>query len=172
MEYFNGQITAVRVPTPYTTMDNACLYCNSNLRTIFLGKTITTLVSDCLAGFSNINKIFIGSDKAPALDPADNTGYTFRATVLGGLVQGENCTIYGVKGSGSSYHVNSTDPWQWDGCIKADITPSNPNLNEKISEMNANIKTWKIDTDTYESDKELETFKEEVINKDTGSPII
>lgn len=173
MEYYNNHITAVRVPTPYIEMDNACLYCNENLRTVFLGKTITKLVSDCLAGFSNINKIFIGSDKAPALDPADDTGYTFRATQSGGYVQGKNCTIYGVKGSSSSYHVNSTDPWQWDGCIKADITPSDiNNNNEKIPEMNENIKTWKIDTNTYESDKELETFKEEVINKITGSPII
>ena len=173
MEYYNGDITAVRVPTPYTTMDNACLYCNNNLRTVFLGKTITKLVSDCLAGFSNINKIFIGSDEAPALDPADNTGYTFRATVAGGYVQGKNCTIYGVKGSSSSYHVNSTDPWQWDGCIKADVTSDGGyNNNTNIPEMNANIKTWKIDTDTYESDKELETFKAEVINKVTGSPII
>lgn len=172
MEYYNEHITAVRVPIPYKEMDNACLYCNSNLRTVFLGKTITKLVSDCLAGFSNINKIFIGSDKAPTLDSADNTGYTFRATRSGGYVQGKNCTIYGVKGSGSSYHVNSTDPWQWDGCIKADVTSDNYNDNTNIPAMNENIKTWKIDTDTYESDKELETFKEEVISKVTGSPII
>ena len=171
VEYHNHDITAARIPKPYTSLDNACFYSNGNIRTMFIGETVNTFASDCLAGFGKIEKIFIGSKTAPILDRRDDTGYTFRATESNGVAEGKNCVIYGVKGSYDSYHVDSNDPWKWDGCIKAPTT--NVKVSEAIhQEIDDNIKTWRIDTDTYEVKNELQTFKTEVINKVTGSNLI
>lgn len=172
MEYYNHDITAARIPTPYTSLDNACFYSNWNLRTIFIGESVNTLASDCLAGFTKIEKIYIGSKQAPFLDKADETGYTFRATMEYGKAEAKNCVIYGVKGSYDSYHVDSNDPWKWDGCIKAPTTANIEVDSATHQEIDDNIKTWRIDTDTYEVKNELETFKNEVINKVTGSSLV
>ena len=164
MQYYNGNITAVRIPTPYTKLDNACLYCNTSLHHLFLGNTISLLVSDCLAGFASIKEMYFGYEKAPTLKKGNGTGHTFRDTYRNSQASSKDCIIYGVKGSYDSYHVDSNDPWQWDGCIYADVSDR--------SDINNSTKTWRIDTDTYTVDKELEIFKEKVINANTGDPIV
>lgn len=67
--------------------------------------------------------------------------------------------------------ITFKQPWKWNGCINA------PTTNVKVSEtlhqeIDDNIKTWRIDTDTYEVKNELQTFKTEVINKSTGANLI
>jgi hypothetical protein len=131
---------------------------------LFLGNTISLLVSDCLAGFASIKEMYFGYEEAPTLNKGNGTGHTFRDTYRNSQASSTDCVIYGVKGSYDSYHVDSNDPWKWDGCIYADVSGR--------SDINNNTKTWRIDTDTYTVDKELEIFKEKVINANTGDPIV
>lgn len=141
MEYYNSEITACRVPSPYTKMDNACLYVNKNLQYVFLAPTIIELISDCLAGLSSLKELYIGADKAPILIDDKSQGETFNDTVNKNP-SSPSCTVYGVKGSSDSYN-KGFGVWEWPGCLP---------------------KGWSINTDFYTSDQELKIFKEKVIN--------
>lgn len=168
MEYYNNDVTAVKFPTPYNKLDNACFYHNDNLETVFLGKSITTLISDCLANMSHIKNIYIASPNAPTLETDGSNGYTFIDTSNENNVS-KNCIIHGVKGSSASYNVSDTCPWKWPGCIKTKAfqNPKCPTINHTPKGDITNIDTWKIDTSWYTAEQETKIFKETVIDRDT-----
>lgn len=170
-EYKNGDITAIRIPSPFDVLDDASFYCNINVQTVILGESVNTLVSDCLAGLRTVKEIYIGHSSAPSLYKGDNKGFTFRAAAYDEEttcnVQSEGCTIYGVQKAESSYKENATDRWKWPGCIREEIA-STYKANETADEdclkkMDANIKTWIINTSSYnprnEFDKLLKLVK-------------
>lgn len=168
MEWNNVYVTAVKFPTPYTKLDNACFYHNDNLETVFLGKTIGTLISDCLANMSRIKNIYIANPNAPTLETDGSDGYTFIDTSHENNVP-EKCIIHGVKGSSASYNVSDTCPWKWPGCIKAKAfqNPKCPTISYTPKGDISNIDTWTIDTSWYTAEQETKVFKETVIDRDT-----
>ncbi|CCZ11306.1 unknown [Prevotella sp. CAG:1092] len=101
----------------------------------------------------------------------DNKGFTFRAAAYDeGItcnVQSEGCTIYGVQKAELSYRENVTDRWKWPGCIHEEIASTYKFAEtadeDCLKKMDANIKTWIINTSSYnprnEFDKLLKLVK-------------